>query len=76
MILTRRVGEAIMIGKDIEVRVLGVQGQQIRLGVQAPKDVVVDREEVTQRKALERVRSESVVCSRRSASISTKLWKK
>lgn len=48
-----------MIGKDIEVRVLGVQGQQIRLGVQAPKDVVVDREEVTQRKALERVRSES-----------------
>ncbi len=59
LILTRRVGEAIMIGKDIEVRVLGVQGQQIRLGVQAPKDVVVDREEVTQRKALERVRSES-----------------
>lgn len=59
LILTRRVGEAIMIGKDIEVRVLGVQGRQIRLGVQAPKDVVVDREEVTQRKALERVRSES-----------------
>ncbi len=61
LILTRRVGEAIMIGKDIEVRVLGVQGQQIRLGVQAPKDVVVDREEVTQRKALERVRSSTSI---------------
>jgi carbon storage regulator len=46
LILTRRIGETIIIGDDIEVTVLGVQGTQVRVGVKAPKDVVVDREEI------------------------------
>lgn len=49
LILTRRVGEKLMIGDDIEVIVLGVKGNQVRLGVQAPDDVQVHREEVFQR---------------------------
>jgi len=51
LILTRRPGELIKIGPDIEVVVLGVQGQQVRLGVAAPREVVVDRQEVAERKA-------------------------
>ena len=50
LILTRRPGELIKIGPDIEVVVLGVQGQQVRLGVAAPREVVVDRQEVAERK--------------------------
>lgn len=46
LILTRRIGETIIIGDDIEVTVLAVQGSQVRIGVKAPKDVVVDREEI------------------------------
>lgn len=46
LILTRRIGETIIIGDDIEVTVLGVQGTQVRVGVKAPKNVVVDREEI------------------------------
>jgi len=46
LILTRRVGEAINIGNDVTVTVLGVKGNQARLGVNAPKDVAVHREEV------------------------------
>jgi carbon storage regulator len=46
LILTRRVGEAIMIGKDITCTVLGVKGNQVRLGITAPKDVAVHREEI------------------------------
>jgi carbon storage regulator len=49
LILTRRVGETLMIGDDIEVTVLGVQGNQVRIGINAPKDVPVHREEVFQR---------------------------
>jgi len=51
LILTRRVGETICIGNDITVTVLGVQGLQVRLGVNAPKTVAVDREEIAKRKA-------------------------
>ncbi len=46
LILTRKPGEAIRIGPDIVVTVLGVNGQQVRLGIEAPRDVTVHREEV------------------------------
>ena len=49
LILTRRPGETIHIGNDITVTVLGVKGNQIRIGVQAPKDVAVHREEILER---------------------------
>tara|TARA_B110000977_G_scaffold166653_1_gene214642 strand:+ start:239 stop:454 length:216 start_codon:yes stop_codon:yes gene_type:complete len=49
LILTRRVGETLVIGDDVTVTVLGVRGNQVRLGVNAPKDVAVHREEIYQR---------------------------
>lgn len=49
LILTRRVGETLVVGDDITVTVLGVKGNQVRLGVNAPKDVSVHREEIYQR---------------------------
>lgn len=49
LILTRRVGEVLMIGDDVTVTVLGVKGNQVRLGVDAPKEVSVHREEIYQR---------------------------
>ncbi len=49
LILTRRVGETLMIGDNITVTVLSVQGNQVRLGINAPKDVAVHREEVAKR---------------------------
>ena len=49
LILTRRVGESVIIGDNITLTVLGVRGHQVRLGVDAPKDVSVHREEIYQR---------------------------
>ena len=46
LILTRRVGETLMIGDEVTVTVLGVKGNQVRIGVNAPKDVSVHREEI------------------------------
>ena len=46
LILTRRVGETIMIGDDVTVTVLGVKGNQVRIGVNAPDDVPIHREEI------------------------------
>ena len=46
LILTRRVGEALMIGENTKIVVLGVKGSQIRLGINAPKDIMVHREEI------------------------------
>ena len=46
LILTRRVGEALMVGDDTKIVVLGVKGSQIRRGINAPKDIVVHREEI------------------------------
>ena len=53
LILTRRMGETLMIGKEVTVTVLGVQGNQVRLGIAAPRDVPVHREEVFERVKLE-----------------------
>jgi len=49
LILTRRVGETLMIGDEVTVTVLGVKGNQVRIGVNAPKDVSVHREEIYER---------------------------
>ncbi len=49
LILTRRVGETLMIGDDVAVTVLGVKGNQVRIGVKAPRDVSVHREEIYDR---------------------------
>ena len=49
LILTRRVGETVVIGNDVDVTVLGVKGNQVRLGVKAPREVAVHREEIFQR---------------------------
>jgi len=49
LILTRRVGEVVMIGNDVTVTVLGVKGNQVRIGVNAPRDVAVHREEIFER---------------------------
>jgi len=49
LILTRRVGETVMIGSDVTVTVLGVKGNQVRVGINAPKNVAVHREEIFER---------------------------
>ncbi len=55
LILTRRVGETLMVGDDVTITVLGVKGNQVRIGVNAPKEVSVHREEIYQRIQREKV---------------------
>lgn len=54
LILTRRVGETVMIGNDVTVTVLGVKGNQVRVGINAPKSIAVHREEIYERIKRER----------------------
>ena len=49
LILTRRAGESLMIGEDVSITVLGVKGNQVRIGIDAPKEVAVHREEIYDR---------------------------
>ena len=55
LILTRRIGESIMIGDDVSITVLRIKGNQVRLGVNAPKSVSVQREEISERMKREAV---------------------
>jgi carbon storage regulator len=54
LILTRRAGETLRIGDDVEVTVMAVNGAQVRIGIKAPRNVIVDREEIAERKRRDR----------------------
>ena len=60
LILTRRVGETVVIGEDVTVTVLGVKGNQVRVGVNAPKEIAVHREEIFERIKREQADGEAI----------------
>ncbi len=61
LILTRRVGESLMIGDEVKITVLGIKGNQVRIGIDAPKEIAVHREEIYQRILDERNNPDRVV---------------
>ncbi|HHB91590.1 MAG TPA: carbon storage regulator [Thioploca sp.] len=61
LILTRRVGESLMVGDDIVITVLGVKGNQVRIGVNAPKEIAVHREEIYHRIQQEKFQNDDPV---------------
>jgi carbon storage regulator len=69
LVLTRRIGEVLRIGDDIEVAVLAVNGQQVRIGIKAPRNITVDREEVAERKQREHAANDASKRTAQSAEI-------
>ena len=68
LILTRRVGESLMIGDDVNITVLSIRGNQARIGINAPKEVAVHRQEIhekIQKEKLEKINDEEPVASNR-----------
>lgn len=64
LVITRRPGESFFIGDDVEVMIISIRGSQVKIGISAPADVQVDREEIRQRKLLE-VKEDNVGNKRR-----------
>lgn len=78
LILTRRVGETIVIGDDVIITVLGIKGNQVRIGINAPKDVSVHREEIYQRIQQEKNTTAPVAAPKQeeTATVTTTIRKK